>query len=109
MNTLRKVWAWDGIDYLIQLALICVFAFGALHTSSANQVLTEQGCNGYWHEYNPGVDLSKKKLVNASEAQNLKRGGPTKLNPENGEENNLSKDFQNLTDYSVDKRENQGK
>lgn len=74
MNTLRRVWAWDGVDYLIQLGLICVFAYGFVYASGANQTLTEQGCSAYWEKYNPDVNLSKAVLVDSKQASYMKNG-----------------------------------
>jgi len=85
LNTLRRVWAWDGVDYLIQVALICVFAYGFVYASGANQTLTEQGCSAYWEKYNPEVNLSESVLVDSKQASYMKNGkwGEYKLNYKN--------------------------
>jgi hypothetical protein len=72
---LVDLWNWDGLDYLIQLGLICVFLYGAVYASSANQTLTESGCTAYWQEYNPGVNLSGKTFMSTEQARRAKKKG----------------------------------
>lgn len=85
MKSLREVWAWDGMDYVLQIGLILCFAFGASYALNANQTLTEQGCTAYWEEYNPGVNLSEVVLVDSKQANYMKSGkwGDYNLNYKN--------------------------
>lgn len=74
-ETARRIWEWKGIDYLVQIAMIAVFAVAFLHFSEARGTLNQEGCRAYWHEYHPEVNLTGKKLVNATEKAWIKSGG----------------------------------
>lgn len=76
---LEKFWKWEGLDYLIQIAMTLVFVFGFMYASGANQTLDQEGCKAYWNSYHPEVNLSEKILVNATEKallENPRRGRP---------------------------------
>jgi len=73
-DKLVKLWNWKGIDYLIQLAIIAAFVFGNVKIMNAHDTLQNEGCEAYWQEYNPEVNLSEVELVNSTEAAYLKEG-----------------------------------
>lgn len=61
-----------------------------MYASGANQTLTDSGCKAYWQEYNPQVDLSENMLVNKTQGDRLRRGGPAKLTTKKPENTNYS-------------------
>jgi len=87
---LRKIWEWEGIDYFIQIAGICLFASAFFHFHGANQTLQVEGCSTYWEEYK-NVNVSNVKLVNSSEKAAL--GERQTPDPDNYEESNQSLNF----------------
>jgi hypothetical protein len=68
---LKKIWEWDGIDYLIQIAGILLFASAFLHFQGANQTLDSDGCSVYWEEYKD-VNQSEVLFLNSSEKADLR-------------------------------------
>lgn len=72
---LLKVWEWEGIDYMIDIAMILVLFGGGLHAQQANQTLENNSCTVYWETYNPEVNLSSHELVNATERRWIENPG----------------------------------
>lgn len=87
---LKNLWEWEGIDYLIQIAGILIFASAFLHFQGANQTLDNDGCSVYWDEYK-GVNQSQVLFLNSSEKADLRE----KQEPEPGKYrgNNQSLNF----------------
>jgi len=67
---LKNLWEWDGIDYLIQVAGIIIFASAFFHFQGANQTLDNEGCSVYWEEYKD-VNESEVLFLNSSEKADL--------------------------------------
>lgn len=61
------------MDYVLQLGLIAVFAFGTVYVSDARETLNDDGCRVYWETYNPDVNLSEVAFVSKSEYEEIRR------------------------------------
>jgi len=97
MNSLRRLWKWRGMDYVLQLGLIAVFAFGTVYVSDARETLQDDGCQVYWETYNPDVNLSEVALVSKSEYEEIRRRSKGAVKPDfekNPKESNISFNFQ---------------
>jgi hypothetical protein len=70
------------MDYVLQLGLIAVFAFGAVYVSDARETLQGDGCRVYWETYNPGVNLSEVALVSKSEYEEIRRRSKGAVKPD---------------------------
>jgi len=87
---LEKLWEWEGIDYLIQVAGIFIFASAFLHFQGANQTLDSDGCSVYWEEYKD-VNQSEVLFLNSSEKADL--GERETPEPSKYRKNNQSLNF----------------
>lgn len=69
---LEKIWEWEGIDYLIQVAGIVLFASAFFHFQGANQTLETDGCSTYWSEYK-NVNSSNVVFLNSTDRSQLRK------------------------------------
>ena len=70
------------MDYVLQLGMIAVFAFGTVYVSDARETLQDDGCRVYWETYNPGVNLSEVALVSKSEYEEIRRRSKGAVKPD---------------------------